>query len=138
MHKFKKCAFSVKQFYTFLAEAGSKGVLSSEKQETWQETVHEFEAVMQPSECEDLRSIDIEGVSQRYIELVSRQNVSITPWTIHLHKTQLQNAIGDFIAYVINPLKYCDSKKSAMPHIGGHAGAFSSAQARGQLSAGAL
>lgn len=109
MHKLKKCAFSVKHFYTFLSVAREGGLLSPEKLHNWQETLREFQVVMQPSERNDLRSLDIETLSQRYIELVSKERVSITPWLIHTRKMLLKNAIGNFIAYAINPLKYCDS-----------------------------
>lgn len=108
MHKYKKCAFSVKQFYTFLSIARKRGLLAPEKLHSWQEALREFQAVMQPSEQDDLRSIDIESVSERYIERVSKERISITPWLIHTRKSLLQNAIGNFIAYAINPIKYCD------------------------------
>lgn len=123
MHKLKQRVFSVKHFYSFLAETGRKGVLSKEKLQRWGTTLQEFQAVMQPGERADLRSIDIEGVSKRYIERVSNQNISITPWLIHTHKTDLQNAIGNFIAYTINPLKYCDSmsKKNSPKPTQSHA-----------------
>lgn len=115
MHKLRKCAFSIKQFYTFLSVARKNGLLSQEKLHNWQETLREFQDVMQPSERDDLRSLDIEGVSQRYVELVSKERISITPWLINTRKTLLQNAIGNFIAYAINPIKYCDSMKIQKP-----------------------
>lgn len=117
MHKLKQRVFSVKHFYSFLAEAGRKGVLSTEKLQSWGATLQEFQAVMQPGERADLRSIDIEGVSKRYIERISSRNISITPWLIHTHKTELQNAIGNFIAYAINPHKYCDSMSKKYPRL---------------------
>lgn len=139
MHKMKKCAFSVKDFHAFLSIADETGVLSQEDVQKWQETLHEFQTVMQPNEREDLRSLDIEGVSQRYTDLVSRQNVSITPWLIHSRKQVLQNAIGNFVAYAINPAKYCDSmKESALPELDHHPLEFEARRQPHMSSAGAV
>lgn len=113
MYKLKKGAFSVKEFYTFLSVARRGGLLSPQKLHTWQETLREFQSFMQSNERDDLRSIDIDSVSERYIEQVNKEQISITPWVIHTRKDLLQNAIGNFVAYVINPHKYCESMRNS-------------------------
>lgn len=112
MRKLKQRIYSIKHFYGFLDEARKHDVLSAEKLHIWRVALREFQPVMEPCECEDLRRIDIEGVSKRYLERVSEEKTSITPWLIHTRKKHLQNAIGNFVAYAINPLKYCDSMGS--------------------------
>lgn len=119
MRKLKKRIYSVKHFYGFLDEARRRDVLSAEKLHKWRVALREFQSVMRPCECDDLRCIDIEGVSKRYLKRVSEERISITPWLIHTRKKHLQNAIGNFVAYAINPLKYCDSmsgKSLPTPH----------------------
>lgn len=107
MQKLKRCAFSVESFHSFLAEASHNGVLPLGKAQRWQETLQEFQALLQPDEREDLRRLDVDGLSERYAQLVARQNVRITPWLVQSRKAVLQQAVGNFIAYAINPLKYC-------------------------------
>ena len=108
--------FSMKHFYHFISVMDHKDVISPEKLRKWQDTLREFHAVMTGSECDDLRCLDVESLSKRYVDLVSQQKISITPWLIHTRKKLLQNAVGNFVAYTINPGQYCSSmKQTVMP-----------------------
>lgn len=120
MQKLKRCAFSVESFHSFLAEASHTGVLPLGKAQRWQETLQEFQAVLQAEERDDLRRLDVEALSERYTQLVARQNVRITPWLIQSRKAVLQQAVGNFIAYAINPLKYCQLESAEAMAEGHH------------------
>lgn len=102
----KKTRFSLHNFFGFLESVWQENLLKKNTLKRWQEAVGEFQQVMSDEEIADLRCADVKQLGMRYVELLVDNRSSVTPWRIYHLKNALGQAIGDFIAFTINPHEY--------------------------------
>lgn len=102
----KKTRFALPHFYGFLEAMWHEKLVKKNTLKCWQDAVSEFQQVMDEDEFADLRCVDVKGLGTRYVDLLVHQRSSITPWRIYQLKNALAQAIGDFVAFTINPHEY--------------------------------
>jgi len=102
----KKTRYSLPHFFNFLEAVWQEKLVKKNTLKRWQDAITEFQKVLLQEEVADLRCIDIKQLASRYIDLLVEQRSSITPWRIYHLKNALSQAIGDFIAFTINPNEY--------------------------------
>ena len=109
----KRSRYSLNHFYYFLETLWEERLVKSATLNMWQEAIKEFQQVLTDEETLDLRSVEIKKLSRRYLDMLIDQRSSITPWRIHKLKSLMNTAVGEFIAFTINPLEYRCNKKLA-------------------------
>ena len=102
----KKTRFSLHNFFGFLEAVWQEKLIRKNTLKRWQDAIGEFQQVMSDDEIADLRCADVKQLGARYIDLLVDNRSSITPWRIYHLKNALAQAIGDFIAFTINPHEY--------------------------------
>lgn len=101
-----KANYSKAQFFEFLNYLKAENIQTSSTLADWRSAAASLLDHLNSSEEKDLRRINIDSLIDRFAKRSCEQHQSITPWVLHQHRTQLSSAVGDFIAYVINPIRY--------------------------------
>lgn len=83
----------------------------------WWEAIAAFGPVLTESEMRDLRCVEIKDVSGRYVALLVARSASITPWRILKTENLLAEALGEFIAFAINPTQYRRDKTATLAEM---------------------
>lgn len=112
--KRKTTRYSLSHFFHFLETVWQEKLIKKNDLKQWQEAVTEFQKVMNAEEIRDLRRVEIKRLSNRYIDFLVDSRSSITPWRIYQLKNGLAAAIGNFIAFTINPNEYRRGARLAM------------------------
>lgn len=109
-----KTAYSKDRFYEFLEYISSERLVIEVDLDHWEAAATQMLAVLTPAEEKDLRSLDVDVICRRFTKTVAQRGNSITPWVLHQYKRQLRDAIGNFVAFAINPTKYTTSMQHAL------------------------
>jgi hypothetical protein len=110
----KKTRFSLPNFFGFLEAVWQEKLVRKNTLKRWQDAIDEFQQVMSEEEVADLRCIDVKQLGSRYIDLLVDKRSSITPWRIYHLKNALAQAIGDFVAFTVNPHEYMRTTSLAL------------------------
>jgi hypothetical protein len=102
--------FSLHQFAYFLKLVGKDGLVHGSTLELWREAAREFEIAFTRNEKQDLRCVDIRQLSQRYVSSIADTRSSVTPWRVLMLESVMAAALGDFIAFTINPIRYRENR----------------------------
>ncbi|WP_187408151.1 hypothetical protein [Saccharophagus sp. K07] len=104
--KRKMTRYSLTNFIRFLEVVWQERLVKKQTLQQWQEAISEFQNILSLDEVADLRCLDIQHLSSRYVDFLVDNRNSITPWRIYQLKNGLMQGVGDFIAYTINPNEY--------------------------------
>lgn len=102
----KKTRFSLHNFFGFLESVWQEKLVKKNTLKRWQDAIDEFQQIMSDEEIADLRCADVKQLGARYVDLLVDNRSSVTPWRIYHLKNALGHAIGDFIAFTVNPHEY--------------------------------
>lgn len=106
--------FSLYQFHCFLKLAGQDHLVDRNTLGLWSEAAREFGPIFNFREAQDLRCVDVSRVSQRYIRSLIDMHTHIAPRRVLKMQSHLRAALGDFIAFAVNPARYRESTHAAM------------------------
>jgi len=102
--------FSLHQFAYFLKLVGKDGLVHNTTLELWREAAREFEIAFTRNEKQDLRCVDIRQLSQRYVSSLADARTTISPWRILMLESVMAAALGEFIAFTVNPVRYRENR----------------------------
>lgn len=101
-----KGSYSKTRFLEFLNYLKSENIHTGSTLADWRSAAASLLDNLSSNEEKDLRRINIDSLVERFAQRSCEQHQSITPWVLHQHRIQLSLAVGDFVAYVINPIRY--------------------------------
>jgi site-specific recombinase XerD len=102
----KKTRFSLHNFFGFLEAVWQEKLVKKNTLKRWQDAIAEFQQVLGDEEVADLRRVDVKRLGARYVDLLVDTRSSVTPWRIYHLKNAFAQAIGDFVAFTVNPHEY--------------------------------
>lgn len=98
--------FSLKQFRAFVETVRKENLAAKTTLKQWHEVAEVFSKLLDDWAACDLRRVDVMQVSRNYAGLLVSDRINITPWRIHLLRSAMNHAVGDFIAFTANANGY--------------------------------
>ncbi len=103
--------FSMEKFLRFMNRATRTGIFDQSQKKEWFRITTDIIGLLTPDEQRDLRTLDIPTLEQRYTDSFAQKNVSVSSWAIFQRKKFLTFAVGEFIAFSVNPTRYLKEQK---------------------------
>jgi len=80
-----------------------KGLMKPETAKARKRAANSILGVLAPSEVEDLRTIDVDHISQRFANL---QGTGFKPASLKVYQSRLKSVLADFFQYVEDPINF--------------------------------
>lgn len=103
--------FSMEKFLRFMNRATRTGIFDQTQNKEWFRITSDIIGLLTPEEQRDLRTLDIPALENRYAASFAQKNVSVSSWAIFQRKKFLTFAVGEFIAFSVNPSLYVKEQK---------------------------
>ncbi len=103
--------FSMEKFLRFMNRATRTGIFDQSQKKEWFRITTDIIGLLTPEEQRDLRTLDIPTLEQRYATSFAQKNMGVSSWAIFQRKKFLTFAVGEFIAFSINPTLYIKEQK---------------------------
>lgn len=103
--------FSMEKFLRFMNRATRTGIFDQTQNKEWFRITTDIIGLLTPEEQRDLRTLDIPALEYRYAASFAQKNVSVSSWAIFQRKKFLTFAVGEFIAFSVNPTLYVKEQK---------------------------
>jgi hypothetical protein len=102
----KQTRFSLDHYVMFVDFVWHYALVEENKAVVWKDVMSECQPILTEEEKADMRSVQISSLARRYVDHLIKRRRSITPWRVQEFKLNVSEAIGEFIAYTINPDDY--------------------------------
>lgn len=99
-------AFTMDNFFAFMNQAMAAGIFEPSQQKEWKRFVPDIPELLNQPEKEDLRKLEISGLHDRYLSTLHQKSLMASSWLIFQRKKLLTRAVGEFVAFSINPARY--------------------------------
>lgn len=112
---------SAPAFLSLIDYLGQKGLIPAATASSRKATANKVLAILSEDEAQDVLSLDLDHLMQRFHNLNPQQ---YTPESLQTYKSRMKTALEDFRAYTENPLTFKPSGQSKpKPKINGEKGA---------------
>lgn len=88
-----------------------KGLMKPETAKARKRAANSILGILGPSEVEDLRSINVDHVSQRFANL---QGIGFKPASLKVYKSRLKSVLADYFLYVEDPINFKSTVNTRM------------------------
>lgn len=95
--------YSLAGLRKFLDYAGQKGLMAKETANARKTAAEKILGVLEPSEVTDLRQVDLEMATHRFMNL---QGTEYKPESLRVYASRVKSAVADFTQWVENPSTY--------------------------------
>lgn len=99
-------AFTMDNFFAFMNQAMAAGIFEPSQQKEWIRFVPDIPELLNQPEKEDLRRLEIAGIDERYLNTLHQKSLMASSWLIFQRKKLLTRAVGEFVAFSVNPRRY--------------------------------
>lgn len=103
--------FSMEKFLRFMNRATRTGIFDQSQRKEWFRITTDIIGLLTPEEQRDLRTLDIRNLEARYAASFAQKNMGVSSWAIFQRKKFLTFAVGEFIAFSVNPRLYVKEQK---------------------------
>ena len=101
-----KANYSKPSFFKFLDYVDSASYKDAMTVRQWQAAAVIMLDDLTGDETKDLRALDLDALGERCLQQFGHEPPRLAPWALQTNKQLLRSAIGEFVAYVINPARY--------------------------------
>ncbi len=101
-----KAKYSKPHFFAFLEYVENACFKDEPTVRQWHAAAQNMLDDLSSDETRDLRSLDLDALGERCLQQFGHEPPKLTPWALKHNKQVLRSAIGEFIAYVVNPARY--------------------------------
>lgn len=98
--------FTMDNFFAFMNQAMAAGIFEPSQQKEWTRFESDIPELLNEPEKEDLRRLDVSGLDERYTDTLHRKSLMASSWLIFQRKKLLTRAVGEFVAFSVNPARY--------------------------------
>ena len=95
--------YSVKALDEFLAWLGEKGLMPAQTVGARRAASSKMLGILDPSEADDLRDIDLDDIAQRFANLEGKK---YTPDSLKTYKSRVSKSLEDFFRYLDDPASF--------------------------------
>ena len=95
--------YSLAGLRKFLDFAGEKGLMARETANARKTATEKILGILDPSEVTDLRQVDLEMATHRFMNL---QGAEYKPETLRVYASRMKSAVTEFTQWVENPSTY--------------------------------
>ncbi len=99
-------AFTMDNFFAFMNQAMAAGIFEPSQQKEWKRFVPDIPELLNQPEKDDLRKLEIAGLHDRYLSNLHKKSLMASSWLIFQRKKLLTRAVGEFVAFSVNPARY--------------------------------